>query len=161
MFNKQNSASLNFMLTASTWLVVGTLMGLILALEFVFPDLFHGVPWLVFSRLRQAHTNTVMFAFLSGGMMGMWLYIVPRLTGRRLWSERLGNLTMLLWNVAVAAGIIGLLAAMRPEPRVRRVHLAGRRGRHGRPGPQPGEPLHDHRPPRRTQDVRLVVVHQW
>jgi cbb3-type cytochrome c oxidase subunit I len=112
MFNKQNSASLNFMLTAGAWLVVGTLMGLVLALEFVFPDLFHGIPWLVFSRLRQAHTNTVMFAFLSGGMMGMWLYIVPRLTGRRLWSERLGNLTMLLWNVAVAVGIIGLLAAM-------------------------------------------------
>ena len=112
MFNRQNSASLNFMLTAGAWLVVGTLMGLILALQFVFPDLFHGVPWLVFSRLRQAHTNTVMFAFLSGGMMGMWLYIVPRLTGRRLWSERLGNLTMLLWNVAVAVGIIGLLAAM-------------------------------------------------
>jgi cbb3-type cytochrome c oxidase subunit I len=112
MFNKQNSASLNFMLTAGAWLVVGTLMGLILALEFVFPDLFHGVPWLVFSRLRQAHTNTVMFAFLSGGMMGMWLYIVPHLTGRRLWSERLGNLTMLLWNVAVAVGIAGLLAAM-------------------------------------------------
>jgi cbb3-type cytochrome c oxidase subunit I len=112
MFNKQNSASLNFMLTAGAWLVVGTLMGLILALEFVFPDLFHGIPWLVFSRLRQAHTNTVMFAFLSGGMMGMWLYIVPRLTGRRLWSERLGNLTMLLWNAAVAVGIAGLLAAM-------------------------------------------------
>jgi cbb3-type cytochrome c oxidase subunit I len=112
MFNKQDSASLNFMLTAGAWLVLGTLMGLILALEFVFPDLFHGVPWLVFGRLRQAHTNTVMFAFLSGGMMGMWLYIVPRLTGRRLWSERLGNLTMLLWNVAVAVGVAGLLAAM-------------------------------------------------
>jgi cbb3-type cytochrome c oxidase subunit I len=112
MFSRENSASVNFMLTAGVWLVVGTLMGLVLALEFVFPDLFHGIPWLVFSRLRQAHTNTVMFAFLSGGMMGMWLYIVPRLTGRRLWSERLGNLTMLLWNVAVAVGVAGLLAAM-------------------------------------------------
>jgi cbb3-type cytochrome oxidase subunit 1 len=29
------------------------------------------VPWLAFSRLRQAHTNTVMFAFLFGGMMGL------------------------------------------------------------------------------------------
>jgi cbb3-type cytochrome c oxidase subunit I len=112
MFSRENSASVNFMLTAGVWLVVGTLLGLVLALEFVFPDLFHGIPWLVFSRLRQAHTNTVMFAFLSGGMMGLWLYIVPRLTGRRLWSERLGNLTMLLWNVAVAVGVAGLLAAM-------------------------------------------------
>ncbi|MBN1318994.1 MAG: cbb3-type cytochrome c oxidase subunit I [Anaerolineales bacterium] len=80
MFSSENSASVNFVLTAAGWLVVGVLMGLTLANEFVFPDLFHGAPLLVFGRLRQAHTNTVMFAFLSGGMMGLWLYIVPRLT---------------------------------------------------------------------------------
>ncbi|MCA9934528.1 MAG: cbb3-type cytochrome c oxidase subunit I, partial [Anaerolineales bacterium] len=91
MFKKENSASSYFMLSAAIWLVIGVSMGLILALQFVFPDLFRGVSWLVFSRLRQAHTNTVMFAWLSGGMMGLWLYIVPRLTGRKLWSEPLGN----------------------------------------------------------------------
>jgi cbb3-type cytochrome c oxidase subunit I len=111
MFEKENSASVNFMLTAAIWLVIGVLMGLTLALQFVFPDLFRGVPWLVFSRLRQAHTNTVMFAFLSGGMMGLWLYIVPRLAGRQLWSERLGNISTLLWNLAVLVGIVGLLSA--------------------------------------------------
>jgi cbb3-type cytochrome c oxidase subunit I len=111
MFNKPNSASRNFMLAAAGWLVLGVLMGLTLALKFVFPDLFRGVSWLVFSRLRQAHVNTVAFAFLSGGMMGLWLYIVPKLTGRQLWSERLGNLCVLLWNLAVAYGVIGLLNA--------------------------------------------------
>jgi cbb3-type cytochrome c oxidase subunit I len=111
MFRKQDSASVNFILTAAIWLVFGVLMGLTLALQFVFPDLFRGVPWLVFSRLRQAHTNTVMFAWLSGGMMGLWLYIVPRLTGRRLWSERLGNLTVVLWNLALLVGIVGILSA--------------------------------------------------
>jgi len=127
MLEEQNSASVNFMLTAAIWLVIGTCMGLILALEFVFPDLFRGVPWLVFSRLRQAHTNTVMSAFLSGGMMGLWLYIVPRLTSGRLWSEKLGNLSMLPWNVVVLVGIVGLLTAPsaswprlpRPLPRIR------------------------------------------
>lgn len=111
MFKKMDSASANFMLTSALWLIIGVSMGLILALQFVFPDLFRGIPWLVFSRLRQAHTNTVMFAWLSGGMMGLWFYIVPRLTGRRLWSEQLGNLTMLAWNVALLIGIVGILAA--------------------------------------------------
>ena len=111
MFNKPDSASRNFMLSAALWLVIGVFMGLILALEFVFPDMFRGIPWLVFSRLRQAHTNTVMFAWLSGGMIGLWFYIVPRLTGRRLWSEPLGNLTMILWNLALAVGIVAILAA--------------------------------------------------
>ncbi len=111
MFTKENSASRNFMLVAACWFILGVLMGLILALQFVFPDLFRGVAWLVFGRLRQAHTNTVMFAWLSGGMMGLWLYIVPQLTGRRLWSEVLGNVTMVLWNLALVVGIVGLLSA--------------------------------------------------
>jgi cbb3-type cytochrome c oxidase subunit I len=111
MFRRENSASVHFMLSATGWIVFGVLMGLVLALQFVFPDLFRGIPWLVFSRLRQAHTNTVMFAFLSGGMMGLWLYIIPRLTARKLWSERLGNVTAILWNFAVLIGIVGLLTA--------------------------------------------------
>lgn len=110
MFNKTDSASVNFMISSVIWVLLGVSMGLILALQFIIPDLFHGIPWLVFGRLRQAHTNTVMFAWLSMGMMGLWLYILPRLTGRRLWSERLANLSMVLWNLAVAGGIFGLLA---------------------------------------------------
>jgi cbb3-type cytochrome c oxidase subunit I len=55
--------------------------------------------------------NTVLFAWLSGGMMGIWLYIVPQLTGRKLWSEPLGNLTALLWNAAIVFGVIQLLRA--------------------------------------------------
>ena len=109
MLNKKNSASAHFMLSAAIWLIVGVLMGLTLALQFVFPDLFRGIPWLVFSRLRQAHTNTVMFAWLSGAMMGVWLYIVPRLTGRQLWSETLGNICVILWNITVFLGIGGIL----------------------------------------------------
>jgi cbb3-type cytochrome c oxidase subunit I len=108
---KENSASRNFMITAAAWLLLGVLMGLTLALELVFPDLFRGIPWLVFSRLRQAHVNTVLFAWLSGGMMGLWLYIIPHLVGRKLWSETLGNITMILWNIALAIGIYGLLTA--------------------------------------------------
>lgn len=111
MFSKEHSASVNFMLTAALWLVLGVSMGLILALEFVFPDIFAGVSWLVFSRLRQAHVNTVMFAWLSGAMMGLWLYIVPKLTGRKLWSEVLGNICVALWNFALLIGVVGILKA--------------------------------------------------
>jgi cbb3-type cytochrome c oxidase subunit I len=109
MFERENSAGMNFMLSAAVWLVLGVTMGLILAFQFVFPDLFRGVPWLVFGRLRQAHTNTVLFSWLSGGMIGLWLYLVPRLTGRKLWSERLGNVSMILWNGALVVGIVALL----------------------------------------------------
>jgi cbb3-type cytochrome c oxidase subunit I len=108
-WKRENSAAANFMMSAAGWLIVGVLMGLVLAIEFVFPDFAKGIGWLVFGRLRQAHVNTVLFAWLSGAMMGTWLYIVPRLTGRRLWSELLGNICAFLWNVSLAAGIVLIL----------------------------------------------------
>lgn len=68
------------MLSATLWIILGVLMGLTLALGFAFPDLSRGIPWVVLRRLRPALVNTVLFAWLSGAMMGTWLYIVPRLT---------------------------------------------------------------------------------
>ncbi len=108
-FRTDYSATTTWLITAAVWIVIGSTFGLILALEFVFPDLFRGFPYLVFGRLRQAHTNTVMFAFLSTGMMGIFYYLVPRLTGRRLWSEPLGNISAILWNIAMLWGILDLL----------------------------------------------------
>jgi cbb3-type cytochrome oxidase subunit 1 len=108
-YRRDDSAARTFMFGSAILIVLGVTEGLILALEFVFPDLFRGIPFLVFGRLRQGHTNTVMFAFLSMGMMGVWYYIVSRLTGRRLWSETLGNIAAILWGVAVLAGTILLL----------------------------------------------------
>jgi cbb3-type cytochrome c oxidase subunit I len=108
-WDRENSAAASFILSAVGWLIVGALFGLVLAIEFVFPDFARGISWLVFGRLRQAHVNTMLFAWLSGAMMGMWLYIVPKLTGRKMWSERLGHLCSLLWNVALAIGIVLLL----------------------------------------------------
>ena len=124
-FQKDNSAAVFYMMSAAVWLVLGVTMGLFLALEFVFPDLFAGIPYLVFGRLRQAHTNTVMFAWLSPGMIGIWFYMVPRLAGRKLWSEPLGNLSALLWNVA--------LVVVRAVPGHVQHYPAFKRG-HSKPG---------------------------
>jgi cbb3-type cytochrome c oxidase subunit I len=108
LFLADDSAARNFLLVATVLLVIGILEGLTLAFQFVFPDLFRGAPALVFGRLRQGHTNMVIIGFLSAGMMGLWHYVVPRLTGRRLWSEALGNVSMALWTVATLVGV-GLL----------------------------------------------------
>jgi cbb3-type cytochrome c oxidase subunit I len=107
-FKRDNSAATSFLVSAAVWLVIGTVFGLILTIEFLFPDFAKGIPWLVFGRLRQAHTNTVLFAWLSGAMMGCWL-IVPRLTGRKIYSELLGHFSSLAWNVALLYGIVAIL----------------------------------------------------
>ncbi len=106
---RENSAAVNFILASAIWAVLGTTMGLILALEFVLPNLFSGVPYLTFSRLRQAHVNAVVFGLVSNGMIGLFYYIIPQLSGRRLWSEFLANVDLLLWNASVGVGVGGIL----------------------------------------------------
>jgi cbb3-type cytochrome c oxidase subunit I len=108
-FKRDNSATTSFLVSAAVWLVIGTVIGLVLTIEFVFPDFGRGIPWLVFSRMRQAHVNTVLFAWLSGAMMGTWLYMVPRLTGRKIYSELLGHFSSAAWNIAILFGIFSIL----------------------------------------------------
>jgi len=108
-FKRDNTAAMTFLVSAAVWLVIGTIFGLLLTIEFVFPDFAHGIAQIVFPRLRQAHVNTVLFAWLSGAMMGIWLYIVPRLTGRKIYSETLGVLCAVAWNLSVAVGIIAIM----------------------------------------------------
>ena len=85
------------------WLTVVDLFGLILALEFISPNLFAGIPWLLFSRIRPLHVNGVIFAWLSMMYWGFAFYALPRLAGTKgMWSERLGVWTAWGWKIGRA-----------------------------------------------------------
>lgn len=104
------SASRNFLITAIVWLVVGTFIGLLAGALMTWPDLIRNVPQLTFGRLRAAHTNGVLIGWLSMGYVACMFYIVPVLAGqKKLWSERLGNITMIAWNALMFFGLISLL----------------------------------------------------
>ena len=78
------------------------------AIELVAPDLLGNIPWIVFGRIRQIHTNVVMFGFVGTGLLGVAHYLVPTLVRTPLYSERLGKLTLWLWNLAIAIGVVTL-----------------------------------------------------
>jgi cytochrome c oxidase cbb3-type subunit I len=104
------SASRNFLLCALVYLVLGMLFGLIAALLMSSPDIIQGIPQLAFGRLRPAHINTILIGWLSMGYVACMFYIVPVLAGRKsLWSERLGNITNIIWNLMVVFGVISIL----------------------------------------------------
>ena len=90
----EGSASRNWLFSAIFWLTIADTVGLIAAIEMISPDFLAGIPWLVFGRMRQIHTNGVLFMWLSMAQIGAFLYIVPRLCGVKLRSEILGNITM-------------------------------------------------------------------
>jgi len=94
--------------SAIVWLVLAITLGLIQAIEFIAPDAFAGIAWLVFPRIRQAHVNGLAFGWLSMAMVAGWYYIVPRLTKTEIFSETLGIVVAWMWNAALAVGVVGL-----------------------------------------------------
>ena len=89
-------------------MVLGTSYGFTAALELVAPDLLGNISWLVFGRVRQVHTNLVMFGFVGSALLGGAHYLVPSLLRTNLYSERIGCACVWLWNLALAAGVVTL-----------------------------------------------------
>lgn len=103
-----NGTTKGYFLSSAVWMVMGTLAGLIGAVELVAPDLLGNIPYIVFGRIRQIHTNLVMFAFAGSALLGAAHYLVPALVRAELYSERLGKLCLWLWNLSLVAAVITL-----------------------------------------------------
>lgn len=112
MWKTKDSASKNFLVSSCVWLTVATTVGGIVAAKFIFPYFLKGIPYLSFGRLRPIHTNGVLFGWLSMAYVGAIFYIVPKLLGTSLWSELLGNLTCLIWNILLVLAVVTLACGM-------------------------------------------------
>jgi cytochrome c oxidase cbb3-type subunit 1 len=91
------------------WSVFAPLVGILVSLKFNFPN-FLNTEYSVFGRLRPVHINGVIFAFFSSMAMGLIYYMVPKITGVRMYGERWGRPLAWLWNLALAVGFVTLLA---------------------------------------------------
>jgi cytochrome c oxidase cbb3-type subunit 1 len=97
-----------FCLTSAFWFVVATSMGLLGATELMAPDLTENIGWLVFGRVRPIHVNLVLFGFVTPGLLAAAFYYVPRLLRTELYSEKLGFITVLAWNVTLVFAVVSL-----------------------------------------------------
>ena len=59
------------------WGMAGFLVGVIIALQLVFPEL-NVEPWLNFGRMRPLHTSAVIFAFGGNALIATSFYVVQR-----------------------------------------------------------------------------------
>ncbi|MCU0918256.1 MAG: cbb3-type cytochrome c oxidase subunit I [Planctomycetes bacterium] len=103
-FRRPNSVALAFLVAGAAWFVLGTLYGLLTSIQFISPEFFNNIPWLVFSRIRPSHVNTVIYGFVVGTLIGGGIYYVPVLLRTRLWSEPLGWFSFLLRTAVVLSG---------------------------------------------------------
>lgn len=97
-----------FCITSAFWMVVATFMGLLGATELMAPDLLENVGWLVFGRVRPIHINLVLFGFVTPGLLSAAFYYVPKLLRTDLYSEKLGKITVIAWNVTLVAAVVSL-----------------------------------------------------
>ena len=88
--------------------IVG-IIALTIAAKFGWPELLGTVPYFSYGRLRPLHVNGMLFGWLLAADMGLAYYIVPRLCGVKLWSEKLGIATAVLWNVIILGAVFSLL----------------------------------------------------
>jgi cytochrome c oxidase cbb3-type subunit 1 len=104
----EDRSAFAFLYMAGLFFVISGLVALIIAAKLHFPTLLGGVSWLGFGRLRPIHTNGMLFGWLLAADMGLCLYLVPRLCGVRLWSEKLGMATMWLWVLVILSAVVTL-----------------------------------------------------
>jgi cbb3-type cytochrome c oxidase subunit I len=105
-FRKPNSAALAFLVSGAVWFMVGTTYGLFSAIHLMAPEAFNNIAMLVFGRTRPVHVNTVIYGFITSTLIGAALYYAPSVMRAKLWSEPLGWLACLSWNIAVLSGPI-------------------------------------------------------
>ncbi|WP_396148494.1 cytochrome-c oxidase, cbb3-type subunit I [Flavobacterium sp.] len=107
-FYYDNKIVKKFLYACIVFGVVGMLVGLILAIMFLFPNLTDGISFLSFGRLRPLHTNAVIFAFVGNAIFAGVYYSMQRLLKTRMYSDLLSNINFWGWQLIIVAAAITL-----------------------------------------------------
>lgn len=97
-----------FVTATIVWGLAATLVGVIVAIFLVLPQLTGGLPWFTFGRLRPVHTNAAIFAFAGNGIFAAIYYSTQRLCKARMWSDTLSRLHFWGWQAIIVAAAITL-----------------------------------------------------
>ncbi len=92
------------------WLMLAPTIGVLVSTKFNYPGFLGAHAWSTFGRLRPVHVNGVIWGAFSTLFIGLSYYVTPRLAGVRVWRESWGYPLLWIWNLNLAAGLIGLTA---------------------------------------------------
>lgn len=107
-FYYDNKIVKKFLYASLLFGVVGMVVGLLIAVMFMFPNLTDGISWLSFGRLRPLHTNAVIFAFVGNAIFAGIYYSLQRLLKARMYSDVLSNINFWGWQLIIVAAAITL-----------------------------------------------------
>lgn len=95
-----------FLYASIFWGAVGMLVGLLIALQLVWPELNFATQYLTYSRIRPIHTNGVIFAFVGNGIFTAVYYSLQRLTKTRMFSDALSYIHFWGWQIIIVLAVI-------------------------------------------------------
>jgi cytochrome c oxidase cbb3-type subunit 1 len=97
-----------FAFTSALWFALATSFGMIAAGYVIAPDFMANIEFIQFGRARPIHVNLVLFGFVTPGLISAAYYFTPRLLRTELYSQKLGVVTAVLWNLTLVAAVISL-----------------------------------------------------
>jgi cytochrome c oxidase cbb3-type subunit I/II len=107
-FQYDNKIVRNFAYATVIWGFIGMLVGLIAAIQLVWPFFNFELPYTTFGRIRPLHTNAVIFAFVGNGIfMGLY-YSLQRLCKARMFSDLLSNINFWGWQLIIVSAVATL-----------------------------------------------------
>lgn len=107
-FNYDNKIVRDFGIATIVWGLVGMSVGLLVALQLVWPVFNFDLQYTTFGRIRPVHTNAVIFAFVGNGIfMGVY-YSMQRVLKTRMYSDVLSKIHFWGWQLIILAAAITL-----------------------------------------------------
>ncbi len=107
-FSYDNKIVKNFAVATAFWGLIGMVVGLLAALQLVWPSLNFETSWISFGRIRPLHTNAAIFAFVGNGIfMGVY-YSLQRLLKARMFSDALSKIHFWGWQLIIVAAALTL-----------------------------------------------------
>ena len=107
-FYYDNKIVRNFAYASILFGLIGMTVGLLIALQLVFPQLNFGIPYTTYGRIRPLHTNAVIFAFVGNGIFAGVYYSLQRLCKARMFSDVLSKINFWGWQIIILAAAVSL-----------------------------------------------------
>ncbi len=101
---KQDIAAKTMIISSVLFFGAALTMGLLTALKFIAPTVGE-IEYLSLPRVRMVHTNINLYGWLLQSNMGILFWILPRILHTKLFSEKLGVATAVIYNLTLIGGI--------------------------------------------------------
>lgn len=107
-FSYDNRIVRNFGVATIVWGLIGMSVGLLAAVQLIWPVMNFENQYTTFGRVRPVHTNAVVFAFVGNAIFMGAYYSMQRVLKARMFSDLLSKIHFWGWQLIIVASAITL-----------------------------------------------------